>query len=76
MILEKGHPSAERLQQTRKVLGSDIAETSRGRWGFVVKETVLKKMEGGLCQFLLFSTDLSLDAEERVAPYFQRDATE
>ena len=76
MTLEKGHPSAERLRQIRKVLGRDVAETSRGRRGFVVNEKVLREEERGLGRFLLFSTDLSLDAEEMFALYFQRDEIE
>ncbi len=76
MTLEKGHPSAERLRKIRKVLGRDVAETSRGRRGFVVNEKVLKEEERGLGRFLLFSTDLSLDAEEMFELYFQRDAVE
>ncbi len=76
MTLEKGHPSAERLRQIRKVLGRDVAETSQGRRGFVVNEKVVKEEERGLGRFLLFSTDLSLDAEEMFTLYFQRDAIE
>ncbi|MGI0067854.1 MAG: IS1634 family transposase [Thermoplasmata archaeon] len=76
MTLEKGHPSAERLRQIRKVLGRDVAETSRGRRGFVVNEKVLKGEEPGLGRFLLFSTDLSLEAEEMFELYFRRDSVE
>ena len=76
MTLEKGHPSVERLRQIRKVLGRDVAETSRGRRGFVVNEEVLREEERGLGRFLVFSTDLSLDAEEMFRLYFQRDAIE
>lgn len=76
MTLEKGHTSAERLRQIRKVLGRDVAERSRGRRGFVVNDKVLAEEEKGLGRFLLFSTDLSLDAEEMFHLYFQRDAIE
>ncbi|MGI0155682.1 MAG: IS1634 family transposase [Thermoplasmata archaeon] len=76
MTLEKGHPSAERLRQIRKVLGKEVAERSRGRRGFVVNERVLAEEEKGLGRFLLFSTDLSLDAEAMFELYFQRDAVE
>ncbi|EQD77405.1 transposase IS4 family protein, partial [mine drainage metagenome] len=76
MTLEKGHPSAERLRQIRKVLGKDVAEKSRGRRGFVVNGKALSEEERGLGRFLLFSTDLSLDAEGMFELYFQRDEIE
>lgn len=76
MTLEKGHPSAERLRQIRKVLGKDVAEKRRGRRGFVVNEKTLEEEEKGLGRFLLFSTDLALDAEEMFQLYFQRDEIE
>jgi len=76
MTLEKGHPSAERLRQIRKVLGREVAEKSRGRRGFVVNAKVLKEEERGLGRFLLFSTDLSLDAQGMFELYFQRDEIE
>ncbi len=74
--LTDGSVPAERLRQIRKVLGKDVAERSRGRRGFVVNEAVLKEEEKGLGRFLLFSTDLSLDAEEMFSLYFQRDEIE
>ena len=74
--LEKGHPSAERLRLIRRTLGKTVAEKSRGRRGFVVNEKVLAEEGKGLGRFLLFSTDLSLDAEEMFQLYFQRDAIE
>ncbi|EQD73896.1 transposase IS4 family protein, partial [mine drainage metagenome] len=74
--LTEGRVPAERLRQIRKVLGRDVAETSRGRRGFLVNEKVLKEEERGLGRFLVFSTDLSLDAEEMFELYFQRDAIE
>ena len=53
-----------------------MAEKSRGRRGFVVNEKMLAEEGKGLGRFLLFSTDLSLDAEEMFQLYFQRDAIE
>ena len=74
--LTTGSVPAERLRQIRKVLGKDVAERSRGRRGFVVNERVLAEEEKGLGRFLLFSTDLDLDAEEMFSLYFQRDEIE
>lgn len=74
MTLETGHPSARRLRQILKVLGRDVAEKNRGQRGLVVNKQVQKEEERGLGWFLLFSTELSLGAEEMFALYFQRDA--
>ena len=74
--LEKGHPSPERLRQIRRVLGKDVAESGPGRRGFVVNTKVMAEEARGLGRFLLFSTDLSLDAEEMFQLYFQRDEVE
>ncbi|MGI0068407.1 MAG: IS1634 family transposase, partial [Thermoplasmata archaeon] len=74
--LTEGSVPPERLRQIRKVLGKEVAETSRGRRGFVVNEGALKEEEKGLGRFLLFSTDLSMNAEEMFELYFQRDAVE
>ena len=74
--LTEGKLPAERLRQIRRVLGKDVAETSRGRRGFRVNEKVLAEEEKGLGRFLLFSTDTAMDAEEIFELYFQRDAIE
>ena len=73
---EKGHPSAKRLRMIRRRLGKTVAEKIRGWRGFVANEKVLAEEGKGLGRFLLFSTDLSLDAEEMFQLYFQRDAIE
>ena len=74
--LTEGKVPTERLRQIRRVLGKDVAETSRGRRGFTVNEKVLTEEEKGLGRFLLFSTDASMDAETMFELYFQRDAVE
>ena len=76
MTPEMGHPSVERLWQIRKVLGRDVAETSRGRREFVVNEEVLMEEERGFGRLLVLSTDVSLDAEEMFRLHFQRDVIE
>ncbi len=74
--LAEGKVPTERLRQIRKVLGKEVAEAARGRRGFTVNEKVLAEEEKGLGRFLLFSTDLTMSAEEMFELYFQRDAIE
>ena len=74
--LAEGKVPTERLRQIRKVLGKEAAEAARGRRGFTVNEKVLAEEEKGLGRFLLFSTDLTMSAEEMFELYFQRDAIE
>lgn len=72
----EGKVPTEWLRQIRKVLGREVAETSRGRRGFTVNERTLTEEEKGLGRFLLFTTDTSMDAETMFELYFQRDAIE
>ena len=73
--LMQGNLSPERLRQIRAVL-NDVVEASPGRHGFHVNEKAMAEADKGLGRFLMFSTDLSMDAEEMFHLYFQRDAIE
>jgi hypothetical protein len=66
---------AKRLKDVRHGLGA-LAVSSRGRRGWTVDEASAKQDRKGDGRFLLFSTDLTLTAQDMVRIYFQRESIE
>lgn len=64
-----------RLRDIRHALGT-IAVPAQGRRGWAVDEARAKEDRMGDGRFLVFSTDLTLTAEEMVRIYFQRESIE
>lgn len=63
------------LRKLREDLGY-LAVTAKGRRGFAVDTKAAREDRVGDGRFLMFSTDLSMDAEEIFRAYFQRDEIE
>lgn len=63
------------LQELREELGP-LAIPAPGRRGFQIDEDATARDRGADGRFLMFSTDLSLSAEEIFQIYFQRDEVE
>ena len=71
----KGTPSAARVRELREQLRG-VVRPSAGRRGFVVDDKAVEGKRARDGRYLMFSTDLSLDAEEMFTIYFQRDVIE
>ena len=65
----------QRLREIRRSLG-DLATTTSGRRGWTVDQEAVKQDAKGDGRFLLFSTDLTLSAEDMIRMYFQREEIE
>jgi len=70
-----GTPPPARLRELRRELG-DLVVPARGRRGFVVDKAKVEANREGDGRFLLFSTDLSMSAEDIFSVYFQKDIVE
>jgi hypothetical protein len=68
-------PEKHRLKELRADLGP-LAVPAAGRRGFVIDEEKAERDRKADGRYLMFSTDLGLDAEELFAAYFQRDIVE
>ena len=69
------HPTDERLKELRDEL-KDVTVPARGRTGFDVDGEAVREEEKRDGRFLMFSTDMSVDADEMFTIYFQRDSIE
>lgn len=67
--------SQARVREIRGELG-ELAKPARGRRGFKVDEKAVREDQKGDGRFLMFSTDTSMDAEEMVRVYSQRESIE
>lgn len=65
----------KRLRELREDLG-DLAVPGPGRRGFTIDAAAVAEDQLGDGKFLMFSTDLSLSAEQIFKIYFQRDEIE
>lgn len=85
----QGNPGTERLRELRDELGVEdprrsgkagyapgLLRKARGRRGFRVIPEKVEEQEVRDGRHLLFSTDLSMEAEEMCRAYFERDAIE
>ncbi len=66
---------SKRLREIRQDLGT-LAVPTPGRRGFTVDHAGAKEDQLGDGRFLIFSTDVTLDAEQMFRIYFQRDEIE
>ncbi len=70
-----GHPTDDRLKELKDEL-KDVITPARGRRGFTVNSEAVEEEAKRDGRFLMFSTDMSVDASEMFTIYFQRDSIE
>ena len=73
--LEGGSVPDERRSYLRQLL-KPVVRKARGRWGFEVDRKAVGEEEARDGRFLMFSTNLSLEASEMFRMYFERDVVE
>jgi hypothetical protein len=71
----RGTPSPQRIKELRREIG-DLAVPAPGRRGFIVNEDLVEENSKGDGRFLMFSTDMSLEAEDMLTTYYQKDTIE
>jgi hypothetical protein len=70
-----GHPSPQRLREIRQQF-HDAVRPSVGRRGFQIDQKAMEREKALDGRFLLFSTDMSMDARKMYEIYFGKDAIE
>lgn len=70
-----GHPSPQRLRDIRQQL-HDVIKPFVGRRGFQIDQKAMDRERALDGRFLLFSTDMSMDARKMYDVYFGKDAIE